>query len=81
MKVYLEYISDGKRVLLGEGDSLDKLDSIKLAYLNDNYKAKRYYDRHWISNGELICDFGSHSQYIIYSELDIETLKESPVEE
>ena len=80
MKVYLEFITTKKRVLLGEADTLDELERIKLNYISDSYEMKRYYDRYWVSHKELINDFGSHCEYIIFSDLTKEILQQLKIE-
>lgn len=39
-----------------------------------------YYTRHWIENGRLIIDFGSHTQFLAVDNMTVRDMKELHVE-
>ena len=78
MKIYYDY-EDDKRIFIGEADTLDEASKIRDKFLKENYGREVYYHRYWFSDKqELINDFGSHTKFIIFTDLTVEDLKKLP---
>lgn len=63
MKLKL-YCTDGTEETIAEVKDLDEADKAISKYLEDNH-IECYYARHWIKDGKMWTDYGSHTKFLV----------------